>query len=213
VQIKNICFLIIFLNVSIASAQNATDTSQIKSVFKIYPIQVLGGELRVGFEKPLSKNLSLEFAPGYVFAIWPAEVAAINLNGESSNPFGGPAFLSYGLALRGGAKIYTSATKQNQTRFYLHPLLLYKYLYKRKEYSDPETDKYYFYESGIQFLAGFEHVNKKGRVIDFYFGVGLRQIIKYRYVTTPYIVASEKNTGIRLSPQIGYSVGFTHYKK
>jgi hypothetical protein len=68
---KKYFFCLLLLSIALNSfAQNKSDStnSKVKGIIKFYPLQVLVGEVRLGYEKPISKKMSIEFDAGYLFA-------------------------------------------------------------------------------------------------------------------------------------------------
>src|SRR5690349_690449 len=85
-------------------AQNPPDSvaPEIKGIIKCYPLQFPVGELRLEYEMPVKKRVSLEFGGGYFYRY--AGIIDADLGGDFSKLF------EYnGLGLRAGGRYYISA--------------------------------------------------------------------------------------------------------
>ena len=208
---RKILFLFILLgSFSILYAQNTTDSanSNMRGIIKVNPLQLLGGELRIEYEKPIKHNLSLEYGAGLVYFIFNVpfdHFATVGLTGE----FG------VGLGLRYGIKIYIDE-KKNHEGFYLEPLFFTKYFYHRDSY--PVT--FHQITLGLQFLFGYKIPTEKHITVDLLLGVGGRIIYDIYYYRdyngqSPYaplsnpIIEKEK----LFTPQLGFTIGYKLYKK
>ena len=162
------CFLLT-LGFSNVFSQTLTDTSHQHEigVINIYPLQIIPGELRLGFEKPLKDNQSLEIGLGYLF--WGE---GTDNWAPDDNVYGVfiPFKINYGFTARAGIRFYSMAKRDYG--LYVSPSIFLKYLYYHDSY---ETDNEY--AIGGQFLVGYKYPSKSKISFDIYVGLGA----KYEY--------------------------------
>jgi len=186
----------VFLFHSYSYSQTVADTTQHKvvGVIKFYPLQILGGEVRFSFERPIKHNMSLDFGISYVFEANSFEEGYL-APGEIQD---GLTYTCVGLVLRNGLKFYKS--KKEHSGFYINPLVLLKY-YKAKDFNEN------FYAVGLQVYFGYKIFSKNRFVFDGYAGLGLKQIFDFTDYGTNLFITTV------VAPQLGFSIGYKFYKK
>lgn len=170
-------------SVQILYAQTANDSVKIYQAdainFNLLQ-SLVGGEVRLTFEKPLIKNKSIEFGFGYIYRY--LEV----IGGDLDINYYGP-FEYYGFSVRSGIKYYTSKTKDHEG-YYYNPILLYRYLYHKAYIDNYQPAYYYIANINIfcgQMLYGYKFHLTSRFLIDFYGGIGLRYILDFQHETLP----------------------------
>ncbi len=213
---KNTFLLGFILSSVLGFSQIKTDSTQKKiwGFVKFYPLQLTVGEVRISYEQPIIRHLSLEISPGYLFGI---------VLGETDGDIGGPEAKNSvstdykGFAVRGNLKFYTSC-KKDHAGFYFSPLLLYKSAHSswRSEfypYSLKATTEDVRMWS-TQFLIGYKNQRKIGISYEPYFGLGIKHVhyyIDYHNPSLPDNFWSRRFEFMTI--QIGIAIGYACGRK
>lgn len=167
-------FVFLFLYPVISYCQVAYDSTEAEfGNIKFYPLQLLVGEVRVSYEQPLSRHVSLEFSPGYLYGI---------ILGETDGDLGpeGKEDLDTkykGFVLREGIRSYLTTEKSN-SGLYFEQIFLYKHAFNQS-YS-----AYYPFQSitqdvdmySFQLLVGKKFLIHKDISFEIYGGIGFKKV-------------------------------------
>jgi hypothetical protein len=201
-------FIFIFLSNFLGYSQNSSDSppsSKEPGIAKFYPLQLLTGEIRIGYEQPLFNKVSFEISPGYLFGLVDGEIDGDIGGTEGKNNLN----TNYkGYALRVSAKFYPSS---NQTGFYASPLFLYKHAnattYAFYYPYAPATQDVNMY--AVQLLAGIKFKSKSKFSFDLYGGIGYKKSFDsydFHQPNIPNNTGTNKATYYTL--QLGCSIGY-----
>jgi len=194
-------------------SQNINDTataSKVSGIAKFYPLQLLVGEVRIGYEQPLFNKVSFEISPGYVFGLVDGEIDGDIGGTEGKNNLN----TNYkGYALRVSAKFYPSS---NRAGFYASPLFLYKHAYAQTNAFDyphtPTTQDVNMY--ALQLLAGVKFKSKRKFSFDLFGGVGYKKsydTYDFHQPNTPNNTGTNK--AAYYTVQLGCSIGYKIIKR
>jgi hypothetical protein len=203
-----ILFVGLFLYPIISYCQVTNDsTERVNGNIKFYPLQLLVGEVRVSYEKPVSQNVSLEFSPGYLFGI---------ILGETDGDLGpeGKEELDTkykGYALREGIRFYLSERK-NHSGLYFEQMFLYKYAFSQSYsgyypylYTSENVNMYSF-----QLLVGKKFLIHKEISFEIYGGIGFKKVYDtYDFHDPVSPVVTDRVNYFTLP--LGFSIGYIIY--
>lgn len=184
-------------------------------VFKFAPLNMVVGEISFGYEKQLSKQVSLDMEVGPTFSKLVLSVVADG--GNSSNP-GVYQYSGIGFHSSVGLRLYPSDDTEALNRFYVSPIMKFKtYNYGIEDISGILEDSrgsstiFNFY-----FNFGYQLWASKSFALDFYGGMGLGYQQVVDYITESifennewtYSWRKETGTGTRFVANLGIKVGF-----
>ncbi|MEY4875410.1 MAG: hypothetical protein RL708_559 [Bacteroidota bacterium] len=199
-----LCCLFFLFSFSVAFAQSKPDStnSKVKGIIKFYPLHVLVGEVKLGYEKPIGKKMSVEFGAGYLFAytgvIW------------NEYQFTWMHFINspLGYDTRIGLDY-----KINHNTF-ITLLFLYKYYYGLV--SNKHDDGITLTSFGVQGLFSKRFPISKNIGLEMFSGIGIRKITErdgYEKYTSGGIDKDYTHLFVYPSLQFGFSLTYKLYKK
>jgi hypothetical protein len=209
-------FIIFFLCFGFAHSQNVIDStkSNVKGIIELNYLQILFGEFRITYEKPIKNNISLEFGAGFIFGGYYGLIDYSKIDRQLAEGYIPtlPDFSYDGFSIRSGIKLYTSY-EFNHKGIYWEPLIFLKnYYYHDNSFFPPATGKIFIF--GFQSLIGYKFPSKKKFSYEIYCGFGIRRTLqKYDYHQSGIPNNIENNEFNSITPQLGFTVGYYLYKK
>jgi hypothetical protein len=212
---RNILFcLIAICFFSKAFSQNTPDSlnSKVNGIINIYPLQLVSGELRTSYEKPIKHNISLELGLGFIYGVNYSEILGYDFSGFS---FSLPSLEAVnGMAIRYSMKFYLLKAK-NHDGLFISPLILGKYFYNGNVSKSYPALTENIYTMGFQALIGYKILGESNLSFEIYGGFGIRKIFdKFDWHNTGN---PDNNSGteiyINKTPQLGFSLGYKLFKK
>ncbi|MEY4875411.1 MAG: hypothetical protein RL708_560 [Bacteroidota bacterium] len=198
---KKYFFCLLLLSIALNSfAQSKPDStnSKVKGIIKFYPLQLLSGEFRFGYEKTTKRHYNYDFSVSYIYGAFYIE----EFNG--TNSFSLNSFQSYaasGFSIKAGIKYFTM---KSNTGFFLNPLFLTKtYFNKHTEYGFHNSSQK-FYGIGLHLLCGYKTNVSKKISLTLYSGIGVKKI--FNIISSPNGNADFKV--VTVLPQMGIEINY-----